>query len=449
MTIHAFFLLVFNVAFIPVCIISGLFALLTLLNLLVDTQSPSSHAPSQEYPFVTVQVPSFNDPVAARCIEACLCFSYPQDRYEIMVLDDSTDQGTARLLAAFAQRYPERVGYFFRDNRAGYKPGALKTWMPKVRGDLIVIFDADFVPPVDFLESVVQPFEDPQVAIVQARQTTFLNSKENLVARFASYLLRIYYLILMPINHRYNSVFFCGTAGALRKQAVEEVGGWNTNSITEDSDLSVRLLARGYRSVYLPMNTISEVPLTIKAFLKQQMRWIFGNVRVFFDNWRTILRGGDLMLSQRLLVSFMTLGSMFSPIVLLMTVAGFLTSVTGLPHPFGLANLYDMLGKLFLTSGFLFMGLVGLHKHRDYAEIPYFLITSLTLGLILTGALTVAIYRAVFRKNEPLFSKKTSWICTPKGGNECFKDVQVSIAMAALESTPTSLTPNPRCRREG
>ncbi|MFZ2088535.1 MAG: glycosyltransferase family 2 protein [Desulfobaccales bacterium] len=367
-------------------------------------------------------MPSFNDPVAARCIEACLRFSYPQDRYDIMILDDSTDRGTANLLAAFAHRYPERVGYFFRDNRAGYKPGALKTWMPKARGDLIVIFDADFVPPVDFLECVAQPFEDPQVAIVQARQSTFLNSKANLVARFASYLLRIYNYMLLPITHHYNAVFFCGTAGALRKRAVEEVGGWNTNSITEDSDLSVRLLARGYRSIYLPMDALSEVPVTVKAFLKQQMRWTFGNVRVFFDNFRTILRGGHLSLQQRLLISFMTLGSAFSPVILVMTVSGLLASVTGLPQPFSLANLLELLTRAVLTSGFLLLGIVGLHKQKNYADYPYFLFTSLTLGLLLTGALTLALYRAVFHKNKPLYWKNTSWICTPKHGNEHFQN---------------------------
>jgi cellulose synthase/poly-beta-1,6-N-acetylglucosamine synthase-like glycosyltransferase len=434
MTLHTFFQLSFEYAFVPVCIVSGVFVLLTLLNLLVDRQSPCSRSSSvQEYPFITIQVPSFNDPVAARCIEACLRFSYPRDRYEIMILDDSTDQETSQILATFAGRHPDLVRYFYRDNRAGYKPGALKTWMPQVRGELIVIFDADFVPPVDFLERVVQPFEDPLVAIVQARQVRFLNGKANLVARFASYLLSIHHLILMPINHRYNAVFFCGTAGALRKRAVEEVGGWNTTSITEDSDLSVRLLARGYRSVYLPLDTMSEVPVTLKAFLKQQMRWCFGNVRVFFDNARTILLGGSLTLPQRLLISFMTLGSLFAPVVIVMTVAGFLAALTGNSHTLGIDGLLDNLSKILLTSGFVFTGLVMLHKRESSAEFPHFLAATLTLGLVLIGALTIALYRAVFRKNAPLFGKNTSWICTPKSGNETFKCVQVGTAAQAGE----------------
>ncbi len=432
MTLHTIFQLLFEYAFIPVCIFSAFCGLLVLLNLLVDRQLTYSRSSSlKEYPFITIQVPSFNDPVAARCIEACLRFSYPRDRYEIMILDDSTDQETAQFLATFASRHPDLVRYFYRDNRAGYKPGALKTWMPQVRGELIVIFDADFVPPVDFIERVVQPFEDPQVAIVQARQTKFLNGKENLVARFASYLLGIHHLILNPINHRYNAVFFCGTAGALRKRAVEEVGGWNTTSITEDFDLSVRLLARGYRSVYLPLDTMSEVPVTLNAFLKQQMRWCFGNVRVFLDNARTILFGGSLTLPQRLLISIMTLGHLFAPVVIVMTVAGFLANLTN-PQPFGIDDLLGNLSKILLTSGFIFMGLVMLHKRESSAEFPHFLAATLTLGLVLTGTLTLALYRAVFRKNAPLFGK-TSWICTPKSGNETFKDVPVGTAAPAVE----------------
>ncbi len=423
MTLQEFFLLSFHVVFIPICIVSGLFALFAILNLLTDRQPPSSSPPVlKAYPFITIQVPSFNDPVAVRCLKACLRLSYPKERYEIMILDDSTDRETAQLLATFALDHPDLVRYFFRNNRTGYKPGALKEWMSEVRGELILIFDADFIPPVDFLEHIVQPFEDPQVAIVQARQINFLNGKENLVTRFASYLLGIHHLILMPISNRYNAVFFCGTAGALRKQAVEEVGGWNTNSITEDSDLSVRLLARGYRSVYLPLDTLSEVPGTLKSFLKQQMRWCFGNVCVFFDNARTILLGNTLTLGQRFLISFMTVGSLFAPLVIIMTVAGLLASVTGNPQPFGLDNLLDISSKFLLTSGFSLMGFVMLYKKGSSAEFPYFLGATLTLGLVLSVALTLALYRAVFCRHKPLFAKTTSWICTPKSGNEHFKN---------------------------
>lgn len=412
-------LIIFNIGFIPVCIASGLFVTLALISLRVDKQTKVSHSsPLKNHPFITVQVPSFNDPVAIRCLEACLKFSYPKDRYEIMILDDSTDQHTANILAVFAKRHSNMVRFFHRDNREGYKPGALKTWMPEVRGEIIVIFDADFVPGPDFLERIVQPFEDPQVAIVQGRQASFLNGQKNLVTRFASYLFYIHYYVIMPINNRCNSVFFCGTAGALRKQAVEEVGGWNTTSITEDHDLSVRLLSRGYRSVFLPLDIPSEVPVTIKGFLRQHMRWCFGNARVFIDHSRFILSKSLLTLKQRIMICFITMGSLITPWVIIMSLGGFFLFVVGNPEEVN--GVWYAVSRILLTSGFLIMGLVVLLKRGNAREFPYFVVAALSLGFMLTCAVALAVYRAVFRKDEPLFAEKTSWICTPKPGNEQF-----------------------------
>ncbi len=421
MTPHDVFLFVYKTALIPVCLSSIVFVALAFLNLLVDRSRLSRPSGRREYPFITVQVPSYNDPVAVRCVEACLKFNYPEDRYDIMILDDSSDRKTARLLADLAGRHANRVRYFHRDNRAGYKPGALKAWMPQVRGELVVIFDADFVPHPDFLEHISLPFEDPQVAIVQGRQGTFLNGRQNLITRFASYLLGMQHYILMPINDRYNAVFFCGTGGALRKCAMEEVGGWNTNSVTEDSDLSVRLLAKGYRSVYLPFDTPSEVPVTLKAFLKQQMRWCFGNARVFFDNAAQILGKGSLTLAQRILICFMTIGSLITPLVIIMTVAMFLVLATGDLRIFSTGNPLDIPVKILLTFGFMFMGLVMLVKRNTKEEFPYFVAAAVSLGYVLNFALAIALYRAAFRKNRPLFAQKTSWICTPKTGNQQFE----------------------------
>jgi cellulose synthase/poly-beta-1,6-N-acetylglucosamine synthase-like glycosyltransferase len=420
MTTHDLFLVLYKGAFIPVCIGSGVFFLLAVISLLVD-RSRGSRAPKNkltEYPFITVQLPSYNDPVAVRCVEACLNFDYPKDRYDIMILDDSTDKATASLLEDMARRHPDRIRFFHRDNRAGYKPGALKAWMPYVRGKLVVIFDADFVPHPNFLKNIAQPFEDPQVAIVQGRQGSFLNGSQNLVTRFASYLLGLQHYILMPINQCCNAVFFCGTGGALRKRAIEAVGGWNTTSITEDSDLSVRLLVKGYRSVYLPFDTPSELPVTLKAFLRQQMRWCFGNARVFFDHAWQILGRGPLSLAQRIMISFMTIGSLIAPIVILFTIAGSLAWITGDPRPFTMDDVLEVLTTVLLTSGFLIMGLVMLVKRGSQAQFPRFVAAAVSLGYVLTCALTVAVYKAAFRKDKPLFAQKTSWICTPKSGNE-------------------------------
>jgi len=419
MTPHDLTLLLYNLALLPVIFFSILFIMLTVLSLYADRR-PARKEKRTYFPRVTVQVPSFNDPVAIRCLKACLKLRYPKEKLQIMVVDDSTNKETATVLKAFSRKH--QLLYIHRDNREGYKPGALKEAMPLVTGEIIVIFDADFIPKKEFLERIVQPFKDPKVAIVQGRQE-FLNAKKNLVTRFASYLLIIHHQILMPINHSINTVFFCGTAGAIRKSAIEAVGGWNTHSITEDSDLSVKILSKGYRTVYLPVETPSEVPETIEDFVKQQMRWCFGGLRVFFDHKREILYRKGLTLKQRFMISFMTLGNLVAPVVILMTLAGFAGWFIGNdPRLFGLGDILTFILKFLYTAGFLVMGAVALWKRRTIREFPQLLLAAFSISLILVFANSVAVYKALFRKEQPLFgSAKNSWVCTPKTGNERFR----------------------------
>lgn len=424
MTAHETTLLIYNLAILPVIFFSVLFIIMTMISLFIDRprkQQRLGTAPKlEQYPFLTVQVPTFNDPIAIRCLKACLKFTYPKDRYEIMIVDDSTKPETVQRLQRFAKQHAN-VRFFHRENREGYKPGALKEVHQHVKGEILVLFDADFIPRKDFLQRIAKPFEQADVAVVQGRQG-FLNSKKNLVTRWATYLLQVHHFILMPINHRVNSVFFCGTAGAIRKAAMDSVGGWNTTSITEDSDLSVRMLAKGWRHVYLDFETPSEVPVTIESFLKQQMRWCFGNTRVFFDQWKQILWKRGLSLKQRLMIIYFTLGNLVAPVVILMTIAGFMGWFTGDLQLFGLGEVAEFFLKFFYTAGFLAMGFVMLWKRRAPGEFGHLLLAAISLGLILAVANTMAIYKALFQKDKPLFgSKKNSWICTPKTGNEQFR----------------------------
>jgi cellulose synthase/poly-beta-1,6-N-acetylglucosamine synthase-like glycosyltransferase len=411
-------LIIYNLALLPVLFFSILFFLLTALNLLVDR--PRRHPKARTLPAVTIQVPSFNDAVAVRCVEACLKQRYPARLVDIMILDDSTDLATQRVLRALAKKYSGKITYVHRKNRHGYKPGALQAAAHRVRGEIVVVFDADFIPPADFLLKIVQPFENERVAIVQGRQT-LLNKDVNLVSRFAAYLLMAYHTIVMPINHKTNTVFFCGTAGAIRRSAMEEVGGWNTDSITEDTDLSVRLLSRGYRAVYLPIEVPSEVPITLEAFLKQQMRWCFGNIRVWIDNRNLILGKSQLGFVQRFMISLLTLGNFVAPVVLLMTVAGMLGWFLGEVQLVTLTQVWEFIIAFAYTAGFLTMGLVTLIKHRSAKEFPHLLLATFTVSIILAIANTIAIYKALFRKNSYVFVKeRNSWICTAKQGNRAY-----------------------------
>ena len=227
---QALTLFLYNIALLPVIFFSVLFITLALLNLAVDRKHKRYPLP-KELPFISVQVPTFNDPIAVRCIKRCLRFDYPKDKYEVVIVDDSTNVQTQQMLMKIQNDNPQLVQYIHRTNREGFKPGALNNAMKITKGDILVVFDADWMPRKDFLKTIVRPFSDPQIAIVQTVQG-FYNKDTNLITRFAAYSLMIFHTIIQPINDRFNSVFFSGTAGALRRSAFEEVGGWNKASIT-------------------------------------------------------------------------------------------------------------------------------------------------------------------------------------------------------------------------
>jgi len=415
--------IVYYIALVPVAVMAAATVAITALGL---RSKPSGVAIPQtvdpgELPFVSVQIPVFNDPVAVRCVEACLSFVYPASRYEIMILDDSNDPETTRLLSNIAELNPGRVVLVRRTRRTGYKPGALVAAMPLTRGELIAIFDADFVPAPDLLGALVAPFSDRRVAIVQGRQG-FLNAHQGIVARFASYLLAVQHHVIMPVAAQYNAVLFCGTAGVLRRLAIDDAGGWNTGSVTEDSDLSVRILARGWKSIYLPKETPSELPTTLPAFLKQQTRWCFGGLRVFIDHASLILVKPGLRVPQRAILTYFTLGNVAPVSAAAMTLAGLAAwifvawNIVSGAVPRG--GIDGSLG-LACTGGFLSVAGVALHRSRRLRELPWLMLSACSVALVLAFANAGAAVRALLLARRPLF-EGTSWVCTPKIGNAAY-----------------------------
>ena len=402
-------LFIYNITLLPIVFFSVLFIMLTFINLLMHKKDQKEFKNLKELPFITVQVPTYNDPIAERCIRHCMDFNYPKGRYEIIIADDSTNIETQNILSKFAGQNSTFIKYVHRGNRNGFKAGALKNSMKHAKGEFIVIFDSDWMPQKDFLINIIKPFSDPKVAIVQARQG-FYNKDSNLVTRCASYLLMIYHTIVMPINNRINCVFFCGTAGAIRRSAFEKVGGWNLNSLTEDSDLTVNLLLKGYKTLYLNFETPSEVPATFESLIKQQMRWCYGNARVFFDNSFKILFKKGITFKQRAMILYVTLGNIIAPFVFIMTIAGFSGWFLGDPKLFSLSDLLNMAVRFLLTVGFLVIGSTTLYKNKLLKELPYLLLTSLTIGLVLAVANSIAFFKAASRQ-------QLSWFCTPKEAN--------------------------------
>ncbi len=412
MTPHEMTLFLYNASLIPIIFFSILFLFLSITNIFMKKDEKIKYKEIKEIPFVSVQIPTYNDPVAERCIRKCMDFNYPNDKYEIVIADDSTNLETQIILSEFANKNHGFIKYIHRNNRDGFKAGALKNAMKITKGEFIVIFDADWIPQKNFLKEIIKPFFDPKVAIVQTRQG-FYNKNTNLITRFSAYVLSVYHTIVMPLNNKINCVFFCGTAGAIRKSMFKEVGGWNLNSVTEDSDLTVNLLLKGYKTVYVEMETLSEIPETFEGFIKQQMRWCYGNARVFFDNAFKILFKEKLTLRQRLMIIYVTLGNVIAPIVVIMTVFGFGGWFIGDLRLINFSDIIDLFTRLILTAGFLVIGLLTLYRLKSLRDFPYMIFGALTIGIVLAVANSFAFFKAVF-------NSKLHWYCTPKVENDKF-----------------------------
>jgi len=236
------------------------------------------------WPVVTIQLPVFNERyVIERLLDAAAAVDYPRDRFEIQVLDDSTDE-TSEIAASKCAELRARgvdVVHLRRRDRAGYKAGALGLGLTRARGELLAIFDADFVPPPGILRAMVPHFEDQGVGMVQARWQ-HLNREYSVLSQVQAISLDAHFLIEHAARMHGERYFnFNGTAGILRKRCVLEAGGWQSDTLTEDLDLSYRAQIRGWRFVFAPdIGCPGELPVEMNAFKAQQHRWVKGSIQV-------------------------------------------------------------------------------------------------------------------------------------------------------------------------
>ncbi len=239
-------------------------------------------------PFVTIQLPIFNEQfVIDRLIEACCRLNYPRDRFEIQVLDDSTDetvmvarQIVERYAAGFPGMDPQPITYLHRTNRHGYKAGALDKGLDVAKGDLIAIFDADFVPPPEWVMQVVHHFAEPGIGMVQTRWT-HLNRNYSFLTQVEGILLDGHFVLEHGGRSRAGVFFnFNGTAGMWRRETISEAGGWQHDTLTEDTDLSYRAQMVGWKFKYLQdVECPAELPIEMTAFKTQQARWAKGLIQ--------------------------------------------------------------------------------------------------------------------------------------------------------------------------
>ncbi|MBN2193157.1 MAG: glycosyltransferase [Polyangiaceae bacterium] len=370
--------------------------------------------PPDELPFVTIQLPMYNEAtVAARLIAATGEMDYPRDRFEIQVLDDSSDETCTIAEAAVSALQAEGVDvrYLRRPNRVGYKAGALDYGLRTAKGELVAIFDADFVPQPSFLRSVVGNFRDPRVAVVQTRWD-HMNRGLNLLTSVQALMLDGHHLVENRVRSAAGFLWnFSGTGGVWRRRAIDDAGGWQHDTITEDLDLSYRAQLRGWRFVYrADVLTPSELPEDMSAFRAQQFRWAKGTVQTARKTIGRVLRS-ELTWPQKLEAFFHLTPHFAYPLIVGLTVL-LLPTVTFMPA----SSLEDMvfvdLPITVATTGSLalFYGLANVAQGRSLWSA----LVRLPVLVALNAGLAPNQSRAVW---SGLRSMAGEFVRTPKKGN--------------------------------
>ncbi len=365
---------------------------------------------------VTIQLPMYNEEyVAERIIEACAAFDYPRDKFDIQVLDDSTDE-TKDIIAAKVAEVAARgiqIAHIHRVDRTGYKAGALDSAMDQVKGDYIAIFDADFVPEPDWLKRVMPNFDSDDIGVVQTRWG-HLNKKYSLLTELQAFGLNGHFAAEQGgRNAAGHFINFNGTGGVWRKKCIESAGGWEHDTLTEDLDLSYRAQLRGWKFKYME-NIVApaELPITMSALKAQQHRWMKGGAECFVKMWKTILTFKGVKLSDRIHGMSHLFNSSVFVFILIMSLMSL--AVLHIKDSFSDLNYVIKFGSVFISSTVFLMYYYWL-AYRDKTSNTFtsffrfvgrffqFLVVS--LGLSLSN--TVAVL-------EGYLGIKSSFVRTPK-----------------------------------
>jgi len=234
----------------------------------------------EDLPFVTIQLPIYNELyVVERLVDNIAKFDYPKDKYEIHILDDSTDE-TMQIALAKVEEYKAKgfnIEHITRSNRVGYKAGALKEGTKFAKGKFLAIFDADFLPNPDFLRQTIPHFADEKVGVVQTRWE-HINEDYSLITRLQAFQLNVHFTVEQM--GRYNADYllqFNGTAGIWRRECITDAGGWEADTLTEDLDLSYRAQFKGWKITFLEdITSPAELPAEMNGLKSQQHRWMKG-----------------------------------------------------------------------------------------------------------------------------------------------------------------------------
>ena len=365
------------------------------------------------YPEVTIQLPIYNELyIVERLIDNIVLMDYPKEKLEIQILDDSTDE-TKDILFKKSQEYREKgihIEYIRRENRIGFKAGALQNGLQRAKGEFIAIFDADFLPEKDFLKKVFEYFSDQNIGMVQTRWV-YLNAQYSLLTGLQAFGLDAHFTVEQNGRQLLGGyINFNGTAGVWRKKCIQNSGGWSADTLTEDLDLSYRAQMQGWKFRYIEeIQSPSELPIYISAIKSQQYRWNKGAAETSKKHIRNIWYHNIPLLHKIMATSHLLNSSIFPFIIL--------TALLTFPA-FVIKNIFPTTQIFFHLSSFFFLGFGCIfffyyitNKTRNPEQslwiflIHYMVFITVFMGLSLHNSLAVI---------EGWIGKKTPFYRTPK-----------------------------------
>lgn len=428
MILETIIIIIYTVALIFILIYA-----LAQLNLLFNYVRASKNKPSPKkidwstpasVPYVTIQLPVYNEKyVMERLLKNIVQMDYPKSRLEIQVLDDSTDETleeTASLIAEL-QKTNVDIQHVLRDDRKGFKAGALKIGLTKAKGDLVAIFDADFLPKPDWLKLTVPHFTADNVGVVQTRWG-HINRDYSILTKVQAFALDAHFsLEQVGRNSQNHFINFNGTAGIWRKQCIIDAGNWEGDTLTEDLDLSYRAQMKGWKFTYLEeVETPAELPVVISAARSQQFRWNKGGAENFQKmKWK--------LLSSKAIPFKTKIHGLLHLLNSTMFLNVFIVAVLSIPilyikNEYAHLKVYFIVMSFFVISTLIFFVCYwvmfkkiyggGVLNFFKYIKM-FFIFFSIAMGFSLHN--TIAII-------EGHFGKKSDFIRTPKFNINTLKD---------------------------
>jgi cellulose synthase/poly-beta-1,6-N-acetylglucosamine synthase-like glycosyltransferase len=374
----------------------------------------------EDLPCVTVQLPIFNEQyVVDRLLDSICKLQYPREKLDIQLLDDSTDE-TIDVARSLVERYAavgHPVTYHHRRNREGFKAGALAEGLKTAKGEFVAIFDADFVPPEDFLLKTIHHFTNPKIGMVQTRWT-HINRNYSFLTEVEAIMLDGHFVLEHSGRARSDVFFnFNGTAGMWRRQAIEEAGGWQHDTLTEDTDLSYRAQLKGWKFIYLQdVECPAELPVEMTAFKTQQARWAKGLIQTSKKILPQVIKS-DVPRHVKLEAWFHLTANLSYPLMIVLSVLLLPAMIIRFYQGWFQMLYIDLplfMASTFSISSFYLVSQKELFPRtwpRAFLYLPFLM--ALGIGLTITNT------RAVL---EALVGKQTAFARTPKYRVESRKD---------------------------